>query len=44
MNQLYIEAPHFIYSDKSGVDACRVIATAMAQDGKAAIGSIVLST
>ncbi len=44
VDPLYIDAPYFIYPEKSGMDAYRVIAKAMTDEKKAAIGSIVLST
>jgi DNA end-binding protein Ku len=44
VDPLYVDAPYFIYPEKSGMEAFRVIAKAMAEEKKAAIGSIVLST
>jgi DNA end-binding protein Ku len=44
IDPLYVDAPYYIYPEKSGLEAYRVIAKAMSDAGKAAIGSIVLST
>ena len=44
IDPLYVDAPYYIYPEKSGMEAYRVIAKAMSDAGKAAIGSIVLST
>src|SRR5579871_2562323 len=44
IDPLYVDAPYYIYPEKSGMDAYRVIAKAMTDEKKAAIGSIVLST
>ncbi len=44
VDPLYIDAPYYVYPEKSGMEAYRVIARAMSDAKKAAIGSIVLST
>jgi DNA end-binding protein Ku len=44
IDPLYVDAPYYVYPEKSGLEAYRVIAKAMSDAGKAAIGSIVLST
>jgi DNA end-binding protein Ku len=44
IDPLYVESPYFIYPEKGGIEAYRVVAKAMAAERKAAIGSIVLST
>ena len=44
VDPLYIDAPYFIYPEKAGLEAYRVIAKAMAQKDWVGIGSIVLST
>ena len=44
VDPLYVDAPYFIYPEKIGMEAYRVIAKAMIDAKKAAIGSIVLST
>ena len=44
VDPLYVDAPYYIYPEKSGMEAYRVIAKAMSDAKKAAIGTIVLST
>ena len=44
IDPFYVDAPYYIFPDKSGMDAYRVIAKAMTAEKRAAIGSIVLST
>lgn len=44
IDPFYVESPYYIYPEKAGMDAYRVISEAMAREKKAAIGSIVLST
>jgi DNA end-binding protein Ku len=44
VDPIYMDAPYYIYPEKVGLEAYRVIAEAMASDKKAAIGRIVLST
>jgi DNA end-binding protein Ku len=44
VDPIYVDAPYYIYPEKVGLEAYRVIAEAMAADKKAAIGRIVLST
>ena len=44
VDPIYMDAPYYIYPEKVGLEAYRVIAEAMAADKKAAIGRIVLST
>ena len=44
VDPLYVDAPYYIYPEKSGMEAYRVIAKAMSDARKAAIGTIVLST
>lgn len=44
VDPLYVDAPYYIYPEKIGMEAYRVIAKAMIDAKKAAIGSIVLST
>jgi DNA end-binding protein Ku len=44
VDPLYIDAPYFIYPEKSGEEAYRVIAQAMANKKRVALGRIVLST
>jgi DNA end-binding protein Ku len=41
---LYISTPYYVYPDKGGEEAYRVIAQAMAAKKRAALGRIVLST
>jgi DNA end-binding protein Ku len=43
VDPIYIDAPYYIYPDKSGLEAYRVIAEAMLAEKKAAIGRIVMS-
>ena len=44
VDPIYMDAPYYIYPEKVGLEAYRVIAEAMAADKKVAIGRIVLST
>ncbi len=44
VDPIYMDAPYYIYPEKVGLEAYRVIAEAMAAEKKAAIGRIVLST
>lgn len=44
VDPLYIDTPYFIYPEKSGEEAYRVIAQAMADKKRVALGRIVLST
>jgi DNA end-binding protein Ku len=45
VNPLYLETPYYVYPEgKTGVEAYRVIAEALRNKGKAAIGRIVLSS
>ena len=44
VDPLYIGTPYYIYPDKGGEEAYRVIAEAMANKKRAALGRIVLST
>ncbi len=44
VDPLYVDAPYYIYPEKSGMEAYRVIAKAMSDAKKVAIGTIVLST
>jgi DNA end-binding protein Ku len=44
VDPLYIDSPYFIYPDKGGEEAYRVIAVAMEEQKRVAIGRIVLST
>jgi DNA end-binding protein Ku len=44
VDPLYIDTPYFVYPGKGGEDAYRVIAVAMEQQKRVAIGRIVLST
>jgi len=44
VDPLYVDAPYYIYPEKSGMEAYRVIAKAMSDAKKAAIGTILLST
>jgi DNA end-binding protein Ku len=43
VDPIYVDTPYYIYPDKSGLEAYRVIAEAMLMDKKAAIGRIVMS-
>ena len=43
IDPIYVDTPYYIYPDKSGVEAYRVIAEAMLTEKKAAIGRIVMS-
>lgn len=43
IDPIYIDTPYYVYPDKSGVEAYRVIAEAMLAEKKAAIGRIVMS-
>ena len=44
VDPFYIETPYYIYPEKAGMEAYRVIAKAMTEEEKIALGSIVLST
>jgi DNA end-binding protein Ku len=44
VDPLYISTPYYVYPDKGGEEAYRVIAQAMANKKRAALGRIVLST
>jgi DNA end-binding protein Ku len=44
VDPIYIDAPYYIYPEKTGLEAYRVIAEAMAQEKKAAVGRIVMSS
>lgn len=44
VDPLYIDAPYFIYPEKDGIDAYRVIAQAMSDLKRVGLGRIVLST
>ncbi|HTZ76435.1 MAG TPA: Ku protein [Stellaceae bacterium] len=44
IDPLYVSDPYFIYPEKSGRDAYRVIAEALSSKKRAALGRIVLST
>ena len=43
IDPIYVDTPYYIYPDKSGVEAYRVIAEAMLTEKKAAVGRIVMS-
>jgi DNA end-binding protein Ku len=43
VDPIYVDAPYYIYPEKSGLEAYRVIAEAMLAEKKAAIGRIVMS-
>lgn len=44
IDPIYIDAPYYIYPEKSGLEAYRVIAEAMRVEKKAALGRIVMSS
>src|SRR5215470_14167880 len=44
IDPVYIDAPYYIYPEKSGLEAYRVISEAMVAEKKAALGRIVMSS
>lgn len=44
MDPLFVDSPYFVYPDKHGEEAYRVIAKALTNKKSVALGRIVLST